>query len=160
MTMIDEHGQNADGVCGDVHKSDTTAALATDQSYRNIPLFQYDLPKAGRKFGTLTVAHEIFHEIRDTKDFYTALGYGEEAKNIGLMDNEFVWERYIRDGAKMSKQCLQWQISIYLHNHSSIFNELYGYVYDALLAKCGLTVIDVNDLHCAKCPMIPRAKNF
>jgi hypothetical protein len=134
-----------------------SVASPTSPRYNSIPWFQYERPKIGRHdFGTIEIGHEIFHKIDDMGKFYAALGYDKDAKVKELNDDEFVWDRYTRDKAKMSPQCLQVQIAVYLHNHSPKFNELYGQAYDAMIGKCCLSVLEDGDEHCANCPMNPR----
>ena len=132
------------------------SADAEKAQLRQIPLFQYDPPKVGRStYGAITVARYIFHQIEDMDAFYAAMGYNEAAKTSGLGGDEFIWDRYTRDGAKFSKHCLQVQFAAYLHKYSTKFKVLYGQTYAAMVGKCTSSDIDDNDQHCANCPMHP-----
>ena len=123
---------------------------------RSIPLFQYTPSKFGKhKSGAVTVRREVFHAIGNMADFYAVLGYGEDAKNKGFVGEEFIWERYTRDAAPMSRQCLQSQISVYLNTCCAEFTTVYGGAYEASIGQCALDVIDAGDAHCANCPMHP-----
>jgi len=156
MTLFDKQGKNAEVECCVGIKSATMAQPPTHTSH-SIPLFHYDPPKVGRhSFGVILVNCEIFHIIQNMEKFYSALGYDKRAKYKQACDEEFIWERYRRDNAKMSMQCLQIQIQIYLHNNSNKFRELYGQAYDAMIGNCCSNVSDKADQHCANCPMLPR----
>ncbi|MFZ4478744.1 MAG: hypothetical protein ACOYNZ_02495 [Rhodoferax sp.] len=72
------------------------------------------------------------------------------------MPDEFVWDRYRRDGSSRSANCLQARISAYLHKHSAKFTEQYGREYDELIANCHSNRMNDGDKHCANCPMHPR----
>jgi len=152
--MTDKETRESNGSRAEISES---VASLTSPRYNSIPRFQYEQPRIGRHdFGTIVIGHEIFHKIDDIGKFYAALGYDKDAKVKELNDDEFVWDRYTRDKAKMSPQCLQVQIAVYLHNHSPKFNELYGQAYDAMVGKCCSSVLDDGDEHCANCSMNPR----
>ena len=120
------------------------------------PVFQYDPPRSGlRPFGAVTVGHAIFHPVHNADEFYETLGCDREAKSQGLLGEEFVWERYRRNGSKKSTHCLQARIRVFLHKHSEKFRKLYGKPYDATIGKCCAIEIDGRDKHCANCPMLP-----
>ncbi len=132
--------------------------MALSHAPRSIPLFHYEPPKYGHSgAGSISVAHEVFHIIKNMDDFYAALGYDRSAKNRQLDGEEFVWERYRRDNAKMSVHCLQIQIQTYLYNNSKEFRELYGVEYRAKIGKCTSSIIDHNEKHCANCPLYPTS---
>jgi hypothetical protein len=133
------------------------SAATNPTAQPGLPVFRYNPLKLRRSTdGAITVQHEVFHPIADMDAFYAAMGYDQNARDSGLSGEEFVWDRYTRDKAKMSPQCLQVQIAVYLHNHSPKFNELYGQAYDAMIGKCCLSVLDNGDKHCANCSMDPR----
>ncbi len=152
MNMSDERIENASGLHG--VQGDLLAVMPP--SAHGFPIFQYDPPRIGLcPFGAVTVEREVFHRIDDMDEFYKALGLDSEAKGKGLSGEEFIWDRYRRDGSKMSKACLQVQIRVFLHKHSEKFGELYGSAYDATIGKCSAVEIDRRDEHCANCPMLP-----
>jgi hypothetical protein len=101
------------------------------------------------------IGGQVFYQIKSDAEFYATLGEKQDLRNSGLTREEFLWDRYRRDGAKKSQPCFQSQIAIYLHNHSNTFNKLYGTVYDAMIGKCDLSCVDSSDAHCVKCPMSP-----
>ncbi len=122
-----------------------------------LPRFKYDVPKVGgRPHGRIKVGYEVVHTIEDISVFYAALGYDKAAKDIGLAEEVFVWQRYTRDGSKKSRHCLQVQIANYLHTHASTFMAQYRRAYEAMLGQCNSPACDSNDPHCANCPMYPH----
>lgn len=134
------------------------ASTVTQISDR-IPLFQYHAPGMGpRRYGVISVGNGILHQIRDMGAFYRAMGHGQGERDKELCGDEFVWERYIRDGAPMSRQCLQVQIAAYLATHSEDFMNLYGAAYREMIGKCDSDDIDGGDSHCSQCPMHPSKR--
>lgn len=153
MKPIEPQSPSAEEARGtDAH---TEGADAASAPLRSMPLFHYESLKGAHKLDAIAVQHEIFHQINNMDDFSDALGNNKDAKNSRLFADEFIWDRYTRDGAKMSQHCLQSQISAYLHNNSAKFRVLYQNAFDTMLGKCNLSVIDGMDLHCAACPMHP-----
>jgi len=157
LNLFFNKGENAEVVCGFDEES---ATMSHPHAVSRIPLFQYDPPKVGqRTFGTISVGHEIFHNILEMDDFYKALGYDNSARRKQISGEEFIWERYRRDGAKKNKHCLQVQIQVYLYKNASKFRQLYGDAYCSILGKCTSSIVDYNDKHCSNCPMIPNGAN-
>ena len=153
MTLFDKKSANTEVGCNTEVKDIAMAHLHT-HTVHSIPLFDYDPPKVGRhNFGTIRLGDEIFHNISNMEDFYIAMGHDESARRKHPSGEEFIWERYTRDNAKMSKHCLQIQIQVYLHKNSTKFRELYGHKYDEMLGNCSSKVVNNNDKHCANCPM-------
>ena len=158
MTLFDKQGEYEEQ--GSSAAENCATAHLYKHAHHNIPLFQYDPPKIGqRSHGVISVANVIFHYIISMQDFYTALGFDKSKKNKELCAEEFIWEQYRRENAKMSKHCLQIQIQIYLYNNSSKFRELYGQAYNELIGNCRSNNVDANDQHCANCPMRQNSVN-
>lgn len=142
-------------------RTDPHHIAAIDPASRQYPLvlprFKYDVPKAGaRPHGSIKVGSEVVHAMEDMSAFYAALGYDKSAKDNGLAEEVFVWQRYTSDGSKMSRDCLQVQMATYLNTHASQFMAQYRQAYDAMRGQCGSQVRDDHDLHCANCPMHPH----
>ena len=124
---------------------------------RPIPRFKFIAPRAVRGgLGIIAIGDTVFHSISNIAAFYAALGFNPGV-NDGLPPEEFIWERYTRDGASKSPSCMQVQIATYLHTHSAEFVKLYGRAYDAVIGKCDSAEIDDADEHCLNCPMHPPA---
>jgi hypothetical protein len=156
MTLFEKRDENAEKDCATVTRCVTTEQPPSHTS-NCIPSFKHEPPIVGRhNCGVILVGHEIFHNIQNMEDFYSALGYDEAARNMQLSGEEFIWDRYTRDHSKMSKHCLQVQIQIYLHQSCSKFRELYGHEYEAMIRNCRSKFIDGDDKHCANCPMQPN----
>lgn len=142
------HKQNANP------RIDISAASATLHS---IPFFHFEPARASRNsFDAILLKHDFFHQIADIDAFYEAMGCKYSGKDSGLKGDECIWDRYTRDGAKMSHPCLQMQIHAYLHKNSTSFTKLYGDTYDAMIGKCALPCVESSDEHCSKCPMHPH----
>jgi hypothetical protein len=154
MPVIKQQSQSAGGnLWTAIQKK---SADATSEQLSSIPIFKHDTPRVGRhKHGSLKVGGNMFHKIADMNAFYAAMGYDKNARERGLCGEEFIWDRYIRDGSKMHKHCLQPRISDYLYKHSVEFKGLYGKAFVAMFGKCALIVIDSTDQHCSACPMHP-----
>lgn len=117
-----------------------------------LPIFKCNIASINRaKPSGIYIGDMIYQRIENFGDFYATLGF---RNNLGLMADEFVWERYTRDGAKKSTKCFQYQIAVYLHKHSAKFREQYGSVYGKMIGKCDLDCVD-DDEHCVKCPLHP-----
>jgi hypothetical protein len=121
-----------------------------------MPLFSYSLSKPNqREFGCITSADEIFHRIGDVEEFYATLGYTQEMRKQGVIPDEFIWERYTRDGAVMSATCVQAHIATYLHKHSHKFRGQYGHAYAMTAGTCSADCLDASDKDCVDCSRHP-----
>lgn len=115
------------------------------------PHFSYELSTPYKKnFGCIVADDVVFHRVSNFNEFYSSLGYTNDISGTGALPDEFIWDRYTRDNAAKSVQCLQTQITVYLYNHSEMFREKYGGEYANLLGKCISNKID-DSLHCLKC---------
>ena len=122
-----------------------------------LPRLQYHLSTlSSHNYGWITLAGEKVHRVGDQDEFYRALGYAEEVREAGLLPDEFVWERYIRESAVKSAQCLQVQIAAYLRKHSVKFGEEFGHIFESMIGNCISGDIDNSDAHCVDCPIHPR----
>ena len=130
----------------------TTEAASNDS---NIPFFSYASPKSKYNCWHIDVKDEIFHYIVDPSEFFDALGYKSNL-NIGMLPDEFVWERYIREKAIMSPHCIQMQICVYLQKHSLAFKMSYGSAIGDLEKKCISSYLGDSDKYCLQCPTHPR----
>lgn len=109
-------------------------------------------------FGSIAIGTESFHRIDNIKEFYAALGY--KADRAGsLLPEEFIWDRYVRDGASKSDRCMRTQIANYLYAHSASFKRLYGCAYEKMIGQCQSKDIDDSDDHCLGCPMHPPLRH-
>jgi len=122
-----------------------------------IPRFEYNLSDARKShYGCITAGAQVFHRVSNVDEFFAALGYGGEIRKKGLLHDEFLWNRYRRDGAPKSAQCLQVKIAAYLHKHSEKFKTEFGPAYDKMTGKCISDHIDNRDDDCVDCPLHPR----
>ena len=113
------------------------SALSVPAIQRSMPVFSYFVPKIGvRRFGTINVDKEVVYLIEDMNDFYAAMGCDKKARESGVLDEEFIWYRYMRDGAEMSKSCLQVRIATYLKKNSPEFMWHYQKAYEAMTEQC------------------------
>lgn len=120
-----------------------------------LPHFKFMPPRvANNGFGSLAIGDEAFHRINNLGNFYDTLGFKDKGGGA-LLPEEFIWDRYTSDGASMSPQCMQMQITNYLYTHSARFKEKYGCAYEKMIGTCKSEKIDDRDSHCAKCPMHP-----
>lgn len=121
------------------------------------PDFKFNLSQRQRKnFGWITANGEAFHYVSDINGFYAAMGYTKEHNRAAMMPEEFIWDRYSRDGARFSPHCLQVQVSSYLHEHSCRFGEKYWYLFAKMIGKCRSDKISYVDEHCLRCYQHPR----
>ncbi|MCK9387919.1 MAG: hypothetical protein M0Q22_05920 [Sulfuritalea sp.] len=122
-----------------------------------IPTFKYNLSDIRKShYGCILADGEVYHRVGNANDFFTALGYTEKIRKSGLLLDEFLWERYNRNGAAKSEQCLQVQIAAYLHKHSANFRNAFGSAYQEMIGKCISDAIDNGDDHCLNCPRHPQ----
>jgi len=128
-----------------------------DPTIPSIPRLQYHLSSPSTSlYGWITAGGERVHRVANFDEFYRALGYTEEVSRTGLAPEEFLWERYRRDGAVKSEQCIQSLIAAYLNEHSAKFKAEFGREYDEMGGKCVLDCIDNDDARCLDCPRHPR----
>lgn len=108
--------------------------------------------------GSIAIGDGSFHHINNLQEFYAALGVNDNGIG-GLLPEEFIWNRYTRDGAPKSALCLQIQIANYLYTHSARFKALYGCAHEKMMGTCQSEQIDDHDGHCLKCPMHPTLRH-
>jgi hypothetical protein len=128
---------------------------------RLLPPFKHDPPFVHTKHsGRILLDDKVFHKIEDTAQFYEILGHKPSVRlkdsYFPLFAEEFMWDRYRSDGAKMSKQCLNLQIAVYLDSYSERFKEFFATSYVAMIGNCSLECVGSGDQHCTKCPMHPN----
>ncbi len=128
-----------------------------DTRTSSLPHLQYHLSSpSSRDYGWIVAGNERVHRVGDQDEFYRALGYTDEDRHAGKLPDEYLWERYTRDGAVKSAKCLQVQIAAYLHKKSGKFKEQFGHAFDTIIGKCTSDDIDSNDALCVDCPCHPR----
>ena len=124
-----------------------------------IPDFKFMPPRViNNGFGSIAIGDGSFHHINNMGEFYAAVGVKDNGDG-GLLPEEFIWDRYKRDGASKSTWCLQIQIANYLYTHSARFKELYGCAHDKMIGTCQSQQLDARDGHCLKCPMHPSLRH-
>jgi hypothetical protein len=115
----------------------------------NIPNFSYG-PRDAKKNYVIELEGEVIHRIENMEEFFAALGYSPEISKEGILPDEFIWERFVRDAEAKCRQCLNFHIFRYLHQHSVRFNELYQAnleQWPAILAMSNLC----GQAHCKAC---------
>ncbi|WP_173064624.1 hypothetical protein [Sulfurimicrobium lacus] len=126
------------------------------KSPKKMPQFSYNLSIPHRDdFRCIMANDAVFHRIRNNEDFYKALGYTDEMTAIGMLPDEFIWDKYTSDKASKTTRCLQPKISEYLFNHSEDFRKEYVGEYTKLIGNCDSDRRDDSEL-CVNCPMHPR----
>jgi hypothetical protein len=90
----------------------------------NIPKFKYGSRDANKNY-VIELEGEVVHRIEDIKEFYQALGYSEDIAKAGLLPDEYIWEKFIKDAETKCHQCFQLHIFKYLHQQSARFREIY-----------------------------------
>lgn len=124
-----------------------------------IPDFKFMPPRViNNGSGGIAIGDGSFHHINNLEEFYAALGIKDNGGG-GLLPEEFIWDRYTRDGASKSMRCLQIQIGNYLYTHSARFKELYGCAHEKMIGTCKSEQIDHRDGHCLRCPMHPGLRH-
>jgi hypothetical protein len=123
-----------------------------------IPLLRYDAPRHQNGWSaSLKGSDGFFHRIEPMAEFYGVLGLTREA-SAETPPDEFIWERYIRDGAPLSLACLQSQYAVYLYGRCAEFRELYALSYEERIRSCELDDIAHGSDHCMQCPMRPATR--
>jgi hypothetical protein len=117
-----------------------------------IPHFKHNNRCNGRhQTGYIEVDGEVIHPIKDLDEFFKTFGYTKEINMKGILPDEFIWDEYIKDGAKHT-ECLQIHLIDYLRTHSETFRQKYG-------AQCGKWIaalaepIKENSELCITCKM-------
>jgi hypothetical protein len=109
--------------------------LAT-KARATIPILRFQPPRHQNGWSaSITGSDRFFHRIEGMADFYAALGLRHEMSG-GLPPEEYIWDRYIRDSAPMSRKCVHDLYVFYLHAHSAEFKKLYGDAYEEMMGKC------------------------
>jgi hypothetical protein len=125
--------------------------------FGQLPHFKHESPSVhSRHFGRILIGDQVFHQIDNAVQFHQTFGNECDGLQNSSFAEEFLWDRYRRDGAKMSQQCFSLQVAVYLRRYSRKFTESYVAAYEAMIGKCSLDCVDSADAHCAKCPMHPR----
>ena len=118
-----------------------------------IPQLQFEAPRPQNGWSaSLKGSDGFLHRIEGMSEFYGVLGLTRGA-SAETPPDEFIWARYIRDGAPLSLACLQNQYAVYLHIHSAEFRALYGQSHEARLGTCEMGGITAVDDHCLQCPL-------
>ena len=135
------------------------APTATSPAPPGLPKIRYNLSAPGRSdYGYIEIRGDLIHRIGDIDLFYRTLGYTEEIRKSHILPEEFIWDRYTRDGAIKSRHCLQLHIATYLLHHSAQFREEYGLAYEALLSACEIAG-GHYDIRCHDCPGHPAVES-
>lgn len=123
-----------------------------------IPIFSYEPPNFKRHTeGAINIGNDAIHVILDDKEFSETLGYkGVKEQNITF--DEYIWERFKKDGAQRTMHCLQVQLNAYLYKHSSKFKELYGNVYKELVEDNNFVCINDISAICDSCAQLQALK--
>jgi hypothetical protein len=141
-------------------RDQTSGALNEPTEPRSLPHFIYEpsfIPSR-RHLGRILIGDKVFHHIDNLRQFYET--FGKDCDDLHYtFEEEFLWDRYRRDDAKMSSLCFQLQLAVYLHRYSMKFKELFSAAYEAMIGKCSLDCVDKGDWHCAKCPMHPHSSD-
>lgn len=124
------------------------------KNFKKIPRFSYDISRKDKRPACILAGHSEYVKIKDVDGFLSVLGYSGEARKAGVLPDEYIWDKYCRDGADKTGQCLQSKIIEYVFNHSDRFRKEYGREYVNLLGKCTLGQMDDSDI-CKHCPMHP-----
>lgn len=118
-----------------------------------VPSLSYSAPTVvNGGSGSIAIGDSYVHRIADMEAFYAGLGFKQDASGR-LSPEEFIWDRYRRDGALKCRDCLQIQLCHYLYTHSDYFKIFHGRAYEAKFGTCGLDCVATADEHCRKCPM-------
>jgi hypothetical protein len=121
-----------------------------------LPKFDYDLKHFScRSFGCVMVSEEIIHQIKDTHDFYLALGFTDDMQKNGEFPEEFIWSKYHKDGAKRADVCLQANIIAYLCKKEEGFNFRYQDAYKNWIGSCTSEKMDDSN-DCKSCKKHPK----
>ena len=116
-----------------------------------IPIFTYQSPNFKRHCeSAISIGNEVIYKISDEKEFCEALGY-KVGKDQNITFDEYIWERFTRDGAQRTKHCMQVQLNAYLHKHSAKFKELYGEAYRKLISDNNFICVDDVSALCDSC---------
>ena len=83
-----------------------------------IPYFKYrSRDPASKHYGCIELEGEVIHKIEDMTEFHKAFGYSVDIAKAGILPDEFIWDRYIRDSARNCNSCFQLHIIEYLLKH-------------------------------------------
>lgn len=138
-----------------------TQSVSSSAPANPIPEFGYNLSSPSLPhYGCIFSGDDVYHQVSNFAEFYEALGYNPEMAKTPLLPDEFIWERYVRDGAVKSAKCLRVQIAVYLHKHSAKFNAKFGRAYDEMIGMCMTGDTDDGDDHCLNCPKHPRFLSY
>jgi hypothetical protein len=125
----------------------------------SIPLFKYQLSSPNiATNGWISLGGVSYHHINNFDEFYAALGYTNTHHRSGVPIEEFIWERYTRDGARKNRQCLQTQITNYLYKNSEKFSAEYGQAHQQLINICTAECFDSSDNQCVACKRHPASR--
>lgn len=120
-------------------------------TFSTIPIVTYIAANFKRHSeAVLTVGKVVIYEIADLAEFGNALNYRGALEGIASLD-EFIWERYTRDGAQRTKHCMQIKVNAYLYKKSVNYVRLYGDAYRKMINESNFACIDDVRAICDSC---------
>lgn len=124
-----------------------------------IPQIKYHAKGRTAQLGFIEIDGECVHELHDLDAFYQVFGYSAEVSKAGILPDEFIWDKYIKDNSRYT-HCLQIHLIDYLKSHSEAFRKKYGVHADVWITYHAKSTAVKNDL-CAACRMLPAcSENF
>jgi len=90
----------------------------------NFPHFKY-IPKTHRmEYGCIMLDGEEIHKIGNLEEFHKAFGYTSDMAKTGILPDEFIWDKFIKD-TRVRCACLELSFIEYLSKESARFREIY-----------------------------------
>jgi hypothetical protein len=119
-----------------------------------IPNIKYHAKGRSSQLGFIEIDGKCVHKIKDIDAFYKEFGYTAEMAMAGILPEEFIWQKYIKDNQTKYTHCLQIHLIEYLKKHSDAFRKQNGAQSDAWIAAHAKTGTTENEI-CFTCRMQP-----
>lgn len=117
------------------------------------------IPETYPTEGEIVLGESVLHHIKDVTEFYSALGYTDEARRLGLAPDEFFWEEYRKEGSKFRPSCFGARILEYLLKSSRTFKADNMELLRRWTGSC-LEIALQEKRHCTHCLINPSNTDF
>ena len=129
----------------------TFRCLYTATMLNNIPHFKYHKANSPSYHSLcIEVDGKVIHEIDNLDEFYKTFGYTQAERHAGVLPEEFIWEKYVKENGENYFACKQMHLIDYLKRCSWVFRNTYGNLCEHWVAFYANSMHTKSD-KCAAC---------
>ena len=99
--------------------------------------------------------HHVIHRIQNLEQFYEIFGFTHALRQLGIVPEEFIWDKYVNAKTKALNFdiCMQIHLIEYLEKYSETFMKKYGNQYKAWKAAHLLAARSAEGTACISCKL-------